>query len=265
MAGGAKNIASFTRFTSHSGESTGCSCAKKALETARFPPEIPSQWMMELPAKPTANSGNTIIDKYQHGWAAQQFSGARGCGGETHQEVPMLKGLSGLLAVLFVTGSSLAYAQNAARRIPSQAEINTRMDMRLAIAKDALALTPDQQKYWPAIQDAVHSTVQARYARLSAVEQRLNQGNIDSVELLRGRANALAQRAAELKKLADAWEPFYKSLTPDQKSRVRFLAERALPALRVAVDTGRLRGFNEGASRNTARQTGGGTVGIAPQ
>jgi hypothetical protein len=179
----------------------------------------------------------------------------------------MLKGLSGLLAVLFVTGSSLAYAQNATRSIPSQADINTRMDMRLAIAKDALALTPDQQKFWPPIVDAVHSTVQARYARLSAVEQRLSQGNIDSVDLIRGRAKALAQRSAELNKLADAWEPLYKSLTPDQKTRVRFLAERTLPALRVAVVAGRLRGFNEGASRNAAGQgqSGGGTVGLAPR
>jgi hypothetical protein len=175
----------------------------------------------------------------------------------------MKKGLFGLLAVLFVTGSSLVYAQN----LPNPADIKSRMEMRLSMMKDALELTPDQQKYWPPIQDAVQSAVQARYTRMAAVEQRLNQGGtIDPISLLRARANTLTQRSAELNKLVDAWEPLYRSLNPDQKERVRFLAERLMPTLRVAVFTGRLRGFNEGASRNATGQTGGGgTVGIAPR
>jgi hypothetical protein len=178
----------------------------------------------------------------------------------------MLKGISGLLTVLFVAGSSLVYAQDASRPRPSQADVNARIDARLAIAKAALQLTPDQAKFWPPIEDAVRTRVQTRSARIAAVEQRLSQpGEVDPIELFRGRANALAQRATELKKLVDAWEPLYKSLTPDQKERVRVLAQRVLPGLRVAAETGRLRGFDEGATRISAGQGTAGTVGIAPR
>jgi hypothetical protein len=38
------------------------------------------------------------------------------------------------------------------------------------------------------------------------------QREVDPVELMRGRADALAQRAANLKKLADAWAPLYQTL-----------------------------------------------------
>ena len=45
-------------------------------------------------------------------------------------------------------------------------------------------------------------------ADIAAVAERLGQQRaVDPVELLRGRADALAQRAAGLKKLADAWQP----------------------------------------------------------
>src|SRR5258708_3563501 len=171
-------------------------------------------------------------------------------------EENMLKGFFGLLTVLFVAGSSLVYAQDASRPRLSPADVRARIDMRLAIAKAALELTTDQAKYWPPVEDAVRTTVQARYARIAAVEQRLSlQREVDPIEVFRGRANALAQRAAELNKLVDAWEPLYRSLTPDQKERVRFLAQRVLPGLRVAVETGRLRGFNEGAFRNSGQGT----------
>jgi hypothetical protein len=178
----------------------------------------------------------------------------------------MLKGIFGLLTVLFVAGFSLVYAQDASRPRPSQADVNARIDLRFAIAKAALQLTPDQAKYWPAVEAAVRTRVQTRNARIAAVEQRLSQqGEVDPIELFRGRANALAQRATELKQLVDAWEPLYRSLTPDQKGRVRFLAQRVLPGLNVAAETGRLRGFDEGATRISAGQGTASTVGIAPR
>jgi hypothetical protein len=40
------------------------------------------------------------------------------------------------------------------------------------------------------------------------------------VEFLHRRADALAQRAADLRGLADAWQPLYQALTPDQKRRL---------------------------------------------
>jgi hypothetical protein len=176
-----------------------------------------------------------------------------------------MKRVIGLLTVLFVAGSSLAYAQDTSRPRRSQAEVDARINMRLAMAKDALELTPDQTKYWQPVADAVRTGVQARYARIAAVEQRLSQQReVDPIEFFRARANVLAQRATELNKLVDAWEPLYRSFTAEQKERARFIAQRVLPGLTVAVETGRLRGFNEGASRNSGQGTGG-TVGIVPR
>jgi len=62
---------------------------------------------------------------------------------------------------------------------------------------------------------------------------------------LRGRADALAQRAARLKKLVDAWQPLYQSLTPDQKQRMQVLAMRVLRQLKDAVDTRRMETYDE--------------------
>ena len=45
-------------------------------------------------------------------------------------------------------------------------------------------------------------------------------GNRDAVAFLNRRADALAQRSADLKKLADAWQPLYRTLTPEQKQRM---------------------------------------------
>jgi hypothetical protein len=48
------------------------------------------------------------------------------------------------------------------------------------------------------------------------------------MDIMRHRADALAQRSAELKQLADAWQPLYASLNPDQKQRLRVFAVHIL-------------------------------------
>jgi hypothetical protein len=45
---------------------------------------------------------------------------------------------------------------------------------------------------------------------------------------MRDRADALAAKAAALKKLADAWALLSQSLNPDQKQRMRLLVMRVL-------------------------------------
>ena len=49
------------------------------------------------------------------------------------------------------------------------------------------------------------------------------------------RAERLSQRAADLKKLADAWEPLYKTLTPDQEKRMAFATYVAMRGMRDAI------------------------------
>jgi hypothetical protein len=76
------------------------------------------------------------------------------------------------------------------------------------MVKAALQLTPEQQQFWPAVEDAIRARSEARYRRLSAVEDRIGQWReVDPVQLYRERADALAKRAAGLKRLADAWQP----------------------------------------------------------
>jgi hypothetical protein len=60
------------------------------------------------------------------------------------------------------------------------------------------------------------------------------------VEFLNRRADALAQRSADLKKLASAWQPLYQTLTPDQKRRMGFLAMVVLRDVRDRVEQRRM-------------------------
>jgi hypothetical protein len=60
------------------------------------------------------------------------------------------------------------------------------------------------------------------------------------VEFLNRRSDALAQRAADLKKLAAAWQPLYETLAPDQKRRLGLITILALRELRSASEERRI-------------------------
>jgi hypothetical protein len=47
--------------------------------------------------------------------------------------------------------------------------------------------------------------------------------NRDPVNFMERRADALAQRAANLKNLANAWQPLYQTLSQEQKKRMAAL------------------------------------------
>jgi len=55
-------------------------------------------------------------------------------------------------------------------------------------------------------------------------------------QLLRERADNLAQKGAELKKIVDAGQPLWQSLNSDQKDKMRVLGRRVLGMLKRAVD-----------------------------
>jgi hypothetical protein len=60
--------------------------------------------------------------------------------------------------------------------------------------------------------------------------------NRDPVDFLQRRADALAQRSTDLKKLAAAWEPLYKTLSADQKQRMAFVTLYVLHEVRNAAE-----------------------------
>jgi acyl carrier protein phosphodiesterase len=84
--------------------------------------------------------------------------------------------------------------------------------------------------------------VTARHERLANLAARIGtQRESNPIELLRERADVLAQRATRLKKLADAWQPLYESLDADQKLRLRFLTLYVLREMGDALETRRVR------------------------
>ena len=162
----------------------------------------------------------------------------------------MRKTLVAGLTALAVTSSPLVYAQSPSAAAPdqqlSQADLNILTDARIAIVKAALQMTPDQEKLWPPVEEAVRSRAmgrQARRANLATRRVELSGRNRieilrdrNPVEFLRQRSEALAERSAELKKLADAWQPLYASLTVEQKRRLGVLTVFALREMRDATE-----------------------------
>jgi hypothetical protein len=164
----------------------------------------------------------------------------------------MSKRLAVLATALVVVGSTLAYAQDGSRAQDSSrprlslADFNVLTDARIGILKSALQLTPEQAKYWPPVEEAIRARAEARYRRLAAIKDRAAQeGDVDVVGMLRNRADALAERAANLKKLVDAWQPLDQTLTPAQKERARVVAGLVVRQMRRAVDRSGMGTYDE--------------------
>ena len=159
----------------------------------------------------------------------------------------MLKSVAGLLTALLVTGTSLAHAQTTATTTPaiperpklSQADLKALTDARVGLVKAALQLTPEQEKYWPALEEAIMARSTGRQQRIAALAERVHQqqADVEPFQLLRERADNLAQRSAELKKLVDAWQPLWQTLNPDQKRRLGILATRVLAVVKGPAET----------------------------
>lgn len=137
---------------------------------------------------------------------------------------------------LMVVGSTLVLAQQPAdtagrqhheRWRPSQADMNAFTDARVAALKAGLELTPDQEKNWPAVEQAIRDLAKERQERFAA--RRDDQQPVDLIQRLRDRADAMTKKAANLKKLADAAQPLYQSLNDDQKHRLVFLIHDLRP------------------------------------
>ena len=170
----------------------------------------------------------------------------------------MLKVLAGAATALFVAASPLAYAQTPSAAAPeriSAADWNKLTDLRIDLVKSALQLTPDQQKLWPAVESAIRSNAKDRQARLAKVAETVGKRadessveimhNRDPIAFLQRRSQALAQRSADLNKLAEAWQPLYKTLSPEQRQRMAALAIFVLHDMSDAVERRRALSEND--------------------
>jgi ribosomal 50S subunit-associated protein YjgA (DUF615 family) len=140
------------------------------------------------------------------------------------------------LAALFI-GAAPVHAQTQATQTGSALEdMKAATETRIEITKIALQLTPAQEKFWPAIEEAIRARAAARQQRLLALSKRLNDSSeANPFEVLQQRAEGLTQRGATLKKLADAWQPLVGTLDNRQKLRVRFLVMYSLREVRDLV------------------------------
>jgi LTXXQ motif family protein len=170
----------------------------------------------------------------------------------------MLKTIAaGMTALAVITGPSLGYAQSPSRASErlNAADLSALTDARIAVVKSTLQLTADQEKYWPPIEEAIRARAKNRQSRVenltTGVADRADRGVIEvlrdrnPVEFLDRRADVLAQRSADLKKLSAAWQPLYQTLTPVQKRNLGYLTISVLRELRDRAEERRMNSEEE--------------------
>jgi zinc resistance-associated protein len=148
---------------------------------------------------------------------------------ETSLEEAMWKTVLAGTTALAIAGTSLVYAQQGPggpergnHWRPSAEDIIAFGDARIAAVHAGLKLTSEQEKNWPAVESALRDIGKQRSERFAA--RASADRPKDPIERLNLRADAMTQRGAALKKLADAAAPLYKSLDEGQKHRFIMLA-----------------------------------------
>jgi hypothetical protein len=126
------------------------------------------------------------------------------------------------------------------------ADRNNLTDLRIDLVKAALQLTPEQEKLWPPVESAIRARAEDRKARIAKIQETVGRRadesrveamrNRDPIAFLQRRSEALAQRSADLDKLAEAWQPLYKTLSSEQRQRMGALALFVLRDMSDAAD-----------------------------
>jgi Spy/CpxP family protein refolding chaperone len=159
----------------------------------------------------------------------------------------MIKKAAVATTAILMTASPFAYAAETSPNTvgmthPTTADLKGLTDTRINVIKSALQLTSDQEKYWPAIEDAIRARAKNRQARWERLAELRDSTATDAVadrnlvEIMQRRAEALTQRGADLKKVADAWEPLYKTLSQEQKKRLAVVAVIGFRGIRDTIE-----------------------------
>ena len=132
---------------------------------------------------------------------------------------------------LVIAGTSAVQAEHRGgadggrRWQPSIEDLRAFSEARLAALKAGLMLTAEQERNWPAFEQAARDLGKVRVDQMTALRNAT--ASRDPVERLRQRATAMADTSAALKKLAEATDPLYKSLDDSQKRRFSMLSRLA--------------------------------------
>jgi len=103
------------------------------------------------------------------------------------------------LTALFIAASSLAYAQapaTAPKGGPSPQDLAALTDTRVELAKLALQMTPEQQKLWPPVEEAIRARAAMRQARLAKLAAAMDSDKEYTPSRSCGRARTASLSAA---------------------------------------------------------------------
>jgi zinc resistance-associated protein len=146
----------------------------------------------------------------------------------------MRKVVVGATAVMLLA-SVYAYAQqpgggrDGGRRWQPRAEDRAAfLDARMAGLHAGLKLTPDQEKSWPAFEQAYRDLAAQRSEEVDALRNGRDRSG-DPIQRAQRRADALTRSGAALKRYADAAAPLYQSLDDSQKQRFEVLSRAGTP------------------------------------
>jgi zinc resistance-associated protein len=153
-------------------------------------------------------------------------------------------------AVLMIAGSTIVYAQQRpeapgtstedkgavadARAAAPHAglklnaeDMTAFADARIAALHAGLKLNADQEKIWPAFEQALQDLDKMRMDRFAVARDQ--QPSSDPVQRLQRLADAFSTRGTTLKRLADTLAPLYQSFDEGQKRRFTILARFMRP------------------------------------
>jgi zinc resistance-associated protein len=106
----------------------------------------------------------------------------------------------------------------------SAEDVQAFTDVRVAALHAGLKLTPDQEKLWPPVEDAMRNLAKVRRDQREARRGRDRDPVAETApDAIRAQADALAARSDALRKLADASQPLYATLDQAQKQRAAML------------------------------------------
>ena len=148
----------------------------------------------------------------------------------------MWKAIVAGTVALAIAGSTLVYAQQRGRpeggarwQQPNIEDMRAFGEARLAGLKAGLMLTPEQDKNWPAFEQAARDFGKLRLDRMNAMRHAPRSD--DPAARLNQRASAMMESGIAMKKLAEATDPLYKSLDDSQKRRFAMLSRLGGPRM----------------------------------
>jgi hypothetical protein len=147
----------------------------------------------------------------------------------------MLKTVAAGAAALMIAAGAIAYAQQppgpegGGRRAFAAEDRAAFLEARIAALHAGLRLTAEQEKAWPALEEAYRELAALHGHHPGPAAQ--GTGNVpgsdevlDPVQRIQRRAEALTARGAALKRYADALAPLYGSFDDGQKRRFGVLS-----------------------------------------